>query len=377
MVPHEQGHCVRRATPAAQTTNNTSPGEGLVKGRNKLIRLNREGVGEQEESEVFVCGCSEEFAPLPGTDVQLGKVRRRQSKRRQVDAGKQTAGEGERGAMFRFTPSAYDSSPCGAQKDSGRQRFRYHRRNLFVILGKQVGGEGYYQVGRLPLERIPQGLARLIHSLSEVRVLREACCPDEPLRGGRPRYHVNDIGPISFEGLRVSVIYGPPFRNTMPGFAHFDADEPLRDALCISSFLVSMTDEGLLLGRMRDHKEWNSLDRIAAGGPGFEEGRWVLPASHLRVGEDPAAAAERIASEQLRARYGDLSLWRVLSFAYPFPSRNQDLHWDVCFIYGVEAEVLSVPPWFAEIRRVPPGEIERLRFARGHGDVIEELGLTS
>lgn len=163
----------------------------------------------------------------------------------------------------------------------------------------------------------------------------------------------------------------------MFGFAHFDATEPVRDALCISSFLVSMTDEGLLLGRMCDHEEWRTLDWIATGGPTFEEDRWVLPASHLHLGENPAMAAERIASEQLRAQYSDMSLWRVLSFAYPFPSRNQELHWDVCFVYGVEVEVEAVPPWFVEMRRFPPAEVERLQFARGHGDVIKELGLTS
>ncbi len=163
----------------------------------------------------------------------------------------------------------------------------------------------------------------------------------------------------------------------MVGFAHFDEGEPLRDALCISSFIVSMTDEGLLIGRMRDHERWKALDRVASGSAAFQEGRSVLPATHLRLGEDPAAAAERIISEQLRARYDDLSLWRVLSFAYPFPDRNQDLHWDLCFTYGAEVEIVTLPPWFVEIRRVLPEDIERLRFARGHGDVIRELGLTS
>ncbi len=167
------------------------------------------------------------------------------------------------------------------------------------------------------------------------------------------------------------------YRTAMPNFAHFDADEPLRDALCISSFLISMNDEGLLLGRMRDHDEWRRLDKIASGGQAFEENRWVLPASHLRIGEDPGAAAERIASGQIKASFSDLSLWRVLSFASPFPSRDQDLHWDICFVYSVEVETEVVPPWFADLKRVAPGDVASLKYARGHGDVIRELGLTT
>lgn len=163
----------------------------------------------------------------------------------------------------------------------------------------------------------------------------------------------------------------------MEGFAHYDSEEPLRNALCLSAFLVSMNEEGLLVGQMRDHDRWASLDKIASGTPAFAGDRWVLPASHLRVGEDPIAAAERIASEQLRANYDDLRSWRLLSFASPLPSRGQDLHWDLCFIYSVELEVPTVPPWFAALKRVAPGRIGDLPYARGHGDVLQELGLTA
>ncbi len=196
------------------------------------------------------------------------------------------------------------------------------------------------------------------------------------LRGGCSGHHINSADPTP-RGLAGEGYLPVSYDKTMVGFAHFDATGPLRDALCISTFLVSMTDEGLLLGRMKEHERWKTLDIVASGALAFEEDRWVLPASHLRIGEDPSSAAERIAFEQLGASYEDLSLWRILSFAYPFPPRNQDLHWDLCFVYGVEVEMDAVPPWFEEVRRIPPGDLGGLRYARGHGDVVQELGLAT
>ncbi|MEE9237372.1 MAG: NUDIX domain-containing protein [Thermoplasmata archaeon] len=161
----------------------------------------------------------------------------------------------------------------------------------------------------------------------------------------------------------------------MPTFAHFDAQDPLEDAMCVSAFLISANKDGILAGRMKDPKAWSSLDRVSAMGLGFREDLWVLPAGHLHVGEHPDAAAERIASDQLRARLRDLRLWHVLSYAEPMPSRNQDLHWDLCFVYKANLEVPAIPPWFSELRRLPLSKLSSAMFARGHGEIVEELAL--
>ena len=156
-------------------------------------------------------------------------------------------------------------------------------------------------------------------------------------------------------------------------FAHFDADHPVPVAGCLSSFLVSVAAGALLLGRMREHEAWASLDAIASGKRAFAG--WVLPAAHLRIGEDPEAAARRVAAEQLRATVRDLRLARVLSYAGPLEARRQALHWDLCFVYDADLEVRRTPAWFAELRRVPLTELTGGRFARGHGDVLADLGL--
>lgn len=161
----------------------------------------------------------------------------------------------------------------------------------------------------------------------------------------------------------------------MADYAHFDAAHPVTDALCLSAFLVSLDEEGLLVGKMQDPEAWRRLDAVMSTGPAFGGDRWVLPAGHLQRGEAPDAAAERIAREQLLASSPGLEPWRVLSFAEPMPSRGEDLHWDLCFVYRAAMEVSNVPPSFAELRRLPLARLTRRSFARGHGEVLEALGL--
>lgn len=157
-------------------------------------------------------------------------------------------------------------------------------------------------------------------------------------------------------------------------YAHFDADHPVADALCLSAFLVS-EERGLLLGRMRDPGAWKRLDAVMASGSAFGADRWVLPAGHLRRGESPDAAAERVAREQLLTPSAELEPWRVLSFGGPLRSRGEEFHWDLCFVYRARLEIPSTPPWFAELRRLSLARLRRLRYARGHGDVLEALDL--
>ncbi len=159
----------------------------------------------------------------------------------------------------------------------------------------------------------------------------------------------------------------------MSGYAHFDDKDPLTTAMCVSSFLLSVDDEGLLVGKMADSDAWKSMEHVASGKAALAG--WVLPAGHLRIGEDPEAAAKRIASEQIRAEMRDFRLARVLSFADPLPSRGQAMHWDLCFVYDADLEVKETPPWFTEIRRVPLGSLRRDEFSRGHGDLLARLGL--
>jgi ADP-ribose pyrophosphatase YjhB (NUDIX family) len=161
----------------------------------------------------------------------------------------------------------------------------------------------------------------------------------------------------------------------MHRFAHFDAEEPFTDAMCISSFLVSVQNGGLLLGKMKVPAVWDRLDRVASGDRAFTG--WVLPAGHLRVGEGPDAAARRIAEEQLGVSPQGLRLSHTLSWAEPMEERDQALHWDLCFVYDAEMDVETAPEWFAELKRIPLPEVSREMMRRGHDDVLEAIGLLS
>jgi ADP-ribose pyrophosphatase YjhB (NUDIX family) len=57
-------------------------------------------------------------------------------------------------------------------------------------------------------------------------------------------------------------------------------------------------------------------------------GKWVIPATILVFGEDPAAGARRVVMEQLGSNATVTSLLDVQSWG--------DKHWDMCFVYDVQ-----------------------------------------
>ncbi len=157
--------------------------------------------------------------------------------------------------------------------------------------------------------------------------------------------------------------------------AHYDALSPLEGGMCLSAFLISINEDGLLMGRMQDPEAWAALEPVQNPEETMAPDRWVLPAAHLREGEHPDAAAQRLAAEQLEGSLEGIRLSHILSFAYPYPPRDQEVHWDLCFIYDVDVELGGTPAHFAELRRVPILDVDYGMFARGHGDVLAELNL--
>ena len=160
----------------------------------------------------------------------------------------------------------------------------------------------------------------------------------------------------------------------MPEFAPFEEGMPLPATVCLSSFLVSEDAEGLLVGRMKSAKEWSLLDGVESIEKIIETGRWVLPASHLQIGETPSAAATRIAKEQLEASSFDLRASAVFSHSRPVPSLSRTLHWDLCFVFEGDIDLPRTPAWFAELKRLPLRFIHHDLFARDHGDIVADMG---
>jgi len=147
---------------------------------------------------------------------------------------------------------------------------------------------------------------------------------------------------------------------------------------CISVFLVLKGRDGILVGKMTRPEIW--IDRFLVGeafAPKYAaSGKWLIPASHLKFGEDPEDAAVRVLVEQVGARKSKLSLLQVQSHLSQDPNDPEAAHWDICLIYGGRPRgKVERPEWFSDLRYVKPKELTSEDFTRGHGDVLKELGV--
>jgi len=147
--------------------------------------------------------------------------------------------------------------------------------------------------------------------------------------------------------------------------------------VCISSFVIAEKGGKVLVGKMKNPETW--VERFLVGpnlAPKFAaSGKWLLPASHLKFGESPDECAKRIAREQLLAGE-NCTLVGIQSHISGDPADIENSHWDLCIIYRASIpEPIQVPEWFSELRYVSTKDLKTGDFARGHGDVLEQLGL--
>jgi len=95
------------------------------------------------------------------------------------------------------------------------------------------------------------------------------------------------------------------------------------------------------------------------------------------MGESPDRAAKRIAFEWAGLK-GVPRFVMVQSHLRPVRLWNEKLrgcHWDMCFVYELHpGGPIHLKPWWSEMRFVRPSEIQRIRFGRGHRDILEEGG---
>src|SRR2546428_4327630 len=125
---------------------------------------------------------------------------------------------------------------------------------------------------------------------------------------------------------------------------------------------------------MQSPEKWSLLDTVESIDQVIESGRWVLPASHLLAGETPVAAAQRIAQEQLQASSYDLRVPSVFLIPAPWWAASWQSYRELCFVFEAEIELAGAPPWFDELRRIPRRSLYHDLFARGHGDIVADMG---
>ena len=150
-----------------------------------------------------------------------------------------------------------------------------------------------------------------------------------------------------------------------------------KGGVCMSSFLVLRGKAGILVGKMAKPELWT--EKFQVGEPYASEavssGKWVLPASHLRFWESPEDAANRILTEQLQAKKIKLKLLEAQSHLSD-PNDPENAHWDICFVHGGTLKgALKSREWFSELKFVNPKKLTSDEFARGHGDVLTQLGV--
>jgi ADP-ribose pyrophosphatase YjhB (NUDIX family) len=144
--------------------------------------------------------------------------------------------------------------------------------------------------------------------------------------------------------------------------------------MCLCVFLFVKRGDKILLGKYKEHPEW---EKIA----GMDEKRvknntygYTLPASHLKFGEDPSDAAKRILKEILCLPDSLLlSEPIVQTFFYEVAVAPGEMHFDVLFLYDVildESINITLPPWYASLEWFDTDILMNQKFARQHEDVV-------
>ena len=166
---------------------------------------------------------------------------------------------------------------------------------------------------------------------------------------------------------------GPPAPG--PGYSELPSD-----GMCLNAFLLlrAPTDPGrVLLGHISPDPRWFEVGALDAGRAAHTAGRWMLPSRQLALFESPAAAAVSIAREQLGIDLASVPAPEVFSETYSRPgSTESDPHWDLHFIFSLTGP--RDPPTsslWTELAYVPAATTPRASFARGHGDILELVGL--
>ena len=147
--------------------------------------------------------------------------------------------------------------------------------------------------------------------------------------------------------------------------------------ICLSAFIVLSKRKNkhlVLMGRLSKKAAWDHIggldeERVERNSKG-----WMLPSSHLMLGEGPLDAARRIMREQLGLVKQRIEGPRVFSEVYT-PGRHWERHWDLEFVYlGVRETVPTHEAW-SELRFVDLRHTGKEEIARSHEDILAHVGV--
>ncbi len=143
--------------------------------------------------------------------------------------------------------------------------------------------------------------------------------------------------------------------------------------MCVNAFLFVRKGPEILLGKYADHPKWDALAGLDASRRKANAGGWILPASHLKFGEEPRAAARRVGEEILQIPGMTYAEPRVETDTYEAKFAAGKMHYDLWFFVDATPPggwELKVPPWFAELAWQDPKTLPASAYARAHEDVV-------
>ncbi|HME18293.1 MAG TPA: hypothetical protein VKF15_00980 [Nitrososphaerales archaeon] len=173
--------------------------------------------------------------------------------------------------------------------------------------------------------------------------------------------------------------------NPRPRKALFNEQNVPPGGVCLSSFVLVRSGGKVLVGKMTKPQVW--IDRFFVGEKFAPEylasGKYLLPARHLAWYESPLEAAESVVRDQVKLRIPKKSIRLVEVQSHlrgDVSSSERPPHWDICFVYEAKVPAESIrqlktPPWFRDLHFVAMSSLSADDFTRGHGDILQEVGL--
>jgi ADP-ribose pyrophosphatase YjhB (NUDIX family) len=151
--------------------------------------------------------------------------------------------------------------------------------------------------------------------------------------------------------------------------------------VCLSAFILASKNGAILLGLPRAGVEWEEQggERLSGARELEKSNTWILPATHLLIGENPDDASIRIAREFTGLK-GKPEFVMIQSHTRPaklwFKHVGDAVHWDLCFVYHLEIDAVpkQLKLWWKEMRLFGKEEIRSLKIGRGHRDILKEGG---
>ncbi|MCS7142922.1 MAG: NUDIX hydrolase [Aigarchaeota archaeon] len=157
-------------------------------------------------------------------------------------------------------------------------------------------------------------------------------------------------------------------------FANFGPHNIPMGGLCLSSFVLAMKQDKILLVKINNRDLWYEEFFLNKAIPKVWMDKWRLPATHLKIGEHPTDGAKRIVEKQLGVKDYDLRLLEVQSHTGESSMYKGQLHWDICFVYS--AELRGEPKaneYVAEVQYRKIDEVGVNDLGSGHGWVLDQV----